>query len=250
MKRYPLYIFDLDGTLYRGDEPIAGAAETVRALKSAGSGIRYVTNNSGQTRAFYLEKLMRMGFPAEAAEIESSAIGTAKYLTSRGLFRVFAVGEPGLVATLREEGLTVANAGDDGVVHPRGSGSDAVVVGICRSFTYALMREAMARIRAGQPFVATNRDATYPLEGDLLIPGAGSIVAAIQTCSEREPFVVGKPNPFLVHLVLRRRGMPARGLPGRRRPPRHRPRQRRRRGVSHAPSPHRRGQNRPAGAVF
>lgn len=202
MTRYSLYIFDLDGTLYRGDEPIPNAVEAVSALKSGGSQIRYVTNNSGQTREFFAAKLRRMGFPAGVAEIESSGHGSAKYLLSKGIERVFAVGEPGLIETLRGEGLTVSNAGKDGAVTPDGEASKAVVAGICRRFTYDLMRGAMERIRSGQPFVATNPDPTYPMEGDLLVPGAGSIVAAIRACSEREPFVVGKPNPFLIRLVL------------------------------------------------
>jgi 4-nitrophenyl phosphatase len=202
MKRYPLYIFDLDGTLYRGDEPIPNAVETVRVLKSDGAGIRYLTNNSGQTREFFLAKLRRMGFPAEIHEVESSGHGSAKYLLANDLGAIFAIGEPGLVETLRSEGLVVVNAAQDRIVNADGEASQAVVVGICRSFTYDLMRAAMQRIRAGQAFVATNTDATYPMEGGRMIPGAGSIVAAISTCSERQPFVVGKPNPFLVSLVL------------------------------------------------
>jgi len=202
MARYPLYIFDLDGTVYRGDEPIPQAVETVRTLKGEGSGVRYLTNNSSQTREFFLAKLRHMGFPAEIEEIESSAHGSGKYLLSQGLNSIFAVGEPGLVETLRSEGLTVVNADEHGVISPDGADSDAVLVGICRQFTYDLMRAAMQRIRAGQAFVATNRDPTYPVENGGLIPGAGSVVAGIRTCSEVEPFVVGKPNPFLINLVL------------------------------------------------
>jgi 4-nitrophenyl phosphatase len=208
MIRYPLYIFDLDGTLYRGDEPILHAPETVRELKATGSGIRYLTNNSGQTREFFLAKLQRMGFPAELHEIESSAHGAAKYLESKGLHSIFAVGEAGLVLTLREEGLTVVNADGEGVVSPDGGDSAAVVVGICRRFTYDLMSSAMQRIRSGQAFVATNTDATFPLEGSRLVPGAGSVVAAIRTCSEQDPFVVGKPNPYLITLILEAAGCP------------------------------------------
>jgi len=206
MKRYPLYIFDLDGTLYRGDEAISFAPETVQELKESGAEIRYLTNNSGQTREFFLAKLRRMGFPVELNEIESTAHGAAIYLLSQQINSVYVVGEPGLVHTLRQAGLSVVNANADGAVDPDGAESEAVVVGICRKFTYDLMRGAMGRIRSGQLFVATNTDSTYPLEGDLLIPGAGSIVAGIRTCAEKEPFVVGKPNPFLVTLVLKDAG--------------------------------------------
>jgi 4-nitrophenyl phosphatase len=206
MTRYPLYIFDLDGTLYRGDDPIAKAPETVRALKDSGSGIRYLTNNSGQTREFFLAKLRRMGFPAELHEIESSGHGAARYLVSKNLHSIFAIGEPGLVQTLQSEGLTVVNADADGVVSAQGAESVAVVAGICRQFTYDLMSAAMQRIRAGQAFVATNTDATYPMEAGRLIPGAGSIVAGLRTCSGQEPFVIGKPNPYLIDLVLQEAG--------------------------------------------
>jgi 4-nitrophenyl phosphatase len=208
MTRYPLYIFDLDGTLYRGDEPIPNAVETVRALKKADAKIRYLTNNSGQTRQFFLAKLRHMGFPAELVEIESSGHGAAKYLRTLDLRSAFVVGEPGLVENLREEGLAVVNAGDDGIVLPDGGESEAVLVGICRKFTYDLMRSAMWRIQAGQAFIATNTDATFPLEGGQVVPGAGSIVAGIQTCSGHEPFVVGKPNPYLIHLILEAAGCP------------------------------------------
>ena len=207
MRRYPLYIFDLDGTLYRGDEAILHAPEAVSELKASGSTIRYLTNNSGQTREFFLAKLQRMGFPAELGEIESTANGSAHYLLSKHIGSVYVVGEPGLVETLRSAGLTVVNADEHGVVSPSGLDSQAVLVGICRQFTYDLMRGAMDRIRAGQIFVATNADPTYPLEGDRLIPGAGSIVAAVRTCSEQEPFIVGKPNPFLINLILEETGV-------------------------------------------
>lgn len=188
---YRLYIFDLDGTLFRGEEPIPGAVEAVLRLRETGAGIRYLTNNSSQTRSFYAEKLVRMGFQAYPEEVYSSATGTAVHLNERGLKSAFVVGEPGLKQTLTESSIEVTD-----------SNPHAVVVGICKSFTYDLMNQAMQHIRAGAAFVATNADPTYPMEGGRFIPGAGSVVAAVKTCSEAEPFVVGKPNPFLVELIL------------------------------------------------
>ncbi len=206
MPRYSLYIFDLDGTVYRGDEPIPYAAETICTLKAQGAQIGYLTNNSGQTREFFLAKLRRMGFPAELNEIYTSGVGCASYLIASELRSVFVVGEPGLVAGLRDHGLEVVNAGEDGRVMPDGGPSEAVVVGICRQFTYDIMNGAMQRIRSGQAFVATNPDTTYPMEQGRLVPGAGSVLAGIQACSETEPYVVGKPNPFLIDLMLQEFG--------------------------------------------
>ncbi len=193
-------IFDLDGTLYRGDEPIAGAAEALSRLRRDGVAIRFLTNNSGQTRQFYADKLGWMGIEASEAEVYSSATGAAQRLVQDGFRRAFVIGEPGLHATLAGAGIDVQPV--------QGQTHTAVVVGICKSFSYDLLNESMQFIRAGATFYATNTDASYPLEGGLEIPGAGSLVAAVRTCSGVEPIVVGKPEPFLVEMILRDAGVP------------------------------------------
>lgn len=196
MRAYGLTILDLDGTLYRGREAIPGAGETVAELKRRGSLVRFLTNNSSQTPQAQSEKLLRMGIDAQPHEIATSAVGTAHYLAESGIGSAFVVGEAGLVAALVDAGIETS-----------GESNEAVVVGICRDFTYDLMNQAMQRIRNGSRFIATNPDATYPLEGDRQIPGAGAVVAAIQTCSGQAPVVIGKPNPYLVRMLLAQTGV-------------------------------------------
>lgn len=200
---YRAVLFDLDGTLYRGSEPIPGAIDTVRSLIDRDVLVRYVTNNATLTREAFATKLREMGFPALTNEVHSSATGTAAYLSESRVRSVFVVGMPGLVSTLRAEGIEVVNAGEDGVVQPDPREAEAVVVGLCRTISYELLDAAMNTIRRGAQFVATNPDATFPLEGGRLAPGAGSIVAAVRTCSGVEPFIVGKPKPFLIDTILR-----------------------------------------------
>ncbi len=184
--------------------------EVVVELRNRGAKIRFLTNNSGQTRRFYFQKLHGMGFDVVESEIFSSAIGTASYCTDNGLRSLFVVGEQGLVKTLRSSKLVVTNADNENHVQAiEDVAVDAVIAGICKSFNYDLMSAAMQCIRRGARFIATNTDATYPLEDNLLIPGAGAIVSSIQTCSGQEPFVVGKPNPFLLELVMRDAGIVA-----------------------------------------
>ncbi|RYG44700.1 HAD-IIA family hydrolase [bacterium] len=186
------YLFDLDGTLFRGSVAIPGAAEAVNALRARGAAIRFLTNNSTRTRDEFAAKLRGFGYVAEDREVYSTAAGTAFHLNESGLKSAFVVGEIGLKATLAESGIAVVEEGP----------ADAVVVGLARNFSYDMLKEAMERIRAGAAFVATNPDKTYPVEGGGLIPGAGSIVAAVRACSGVEPFIVGKPNPFLVRAAV------------------------------------------------
>lgn len=208
MKSYRAYVFDLDGTLFRGDEVLPYAVDTLATLRKRGAKIRYLTNNSSQTRAFYRDKLRRLGFEAELDEIHSSATGTASYIVGRGLRTVFVLGMKGLMTTLGEKGLKVVNEGPNGALAD-GAQAEAVAVGISLDLTYALLNGAMQQIHGGAEFVATNPDRTFPLEGGRLTPGAGSMVAAVQACTGVDPFVVGKPNPFLVELALREAGVPA-----------------------------------------
>ena len=195
---YALAIFDLDGTLFRGEEPIPGAVEAVARCRASGTRVRYLTNNSSQTRDTFTAKLRRLGFEAHDEEVYSSAIGTAAFLRDSGLKTAFVVGERGLSETLNSAGIATES-----------SAYESVVAGICKTFSYDLLNSSMQHIRSGAKFVATNTDPTYPMEEGKFIPGAGSIVAAIQTCAEAAPFVVGKPNPYLINLILRDAGVQA-----------------------------------------
>jgi phosphoglycolate/pyridoxal phosphate phosphatase family enzyme len=202
VKPYRLYIFDLDGTLNRGAEAVPKAVSTVQELRKRGALIRFLTNNSGQTRQFYFEKLTRLGFQPVMDEIYSSAIGAAKVCAERGLKTIFYVGEPGLKETLEESGAKVVN-----VSNKAEGAAQAVVAGICRSFTYQWLNGALQQLLNGAEFVATNTDATYPIENGNVEPGAGSIVAAIQAASGIAPTVIGKPNPLLVEMILNETGV-------------------------------------------
>jgi len=204
------YLFDLDGTLYLGSEPIPGAAETLTALRNGGAAIRFLTNNSGATAEGTACKLVGMGIGAEAGEVITSGMAAAAYLSRKGWKDLFVIGEPGLVEVLQQRGFNVANADPQGRVAPMELAQvDAVVCGICRSFTYGLLSAGLQAILSGAAFVATNPDATYPMEGGRLEPGAGSLVAALRTCSGVEPFVAGKPGPDMVELALADLGMRA-----------------------------------------
>lgn len=193
-----LYIFDLDGTLYRGEEAVPFAVEALEALRSTQAEIRFLTNNSSKSCAEIVDKLNSLGFEATEREVYTSAMGAAKRLAEEGLRSAFTVGERGLVDTLAESGIAVVD-----------TGAEAVVAGICRGFDYAWLDRALQNLIAGARFFATNRDRTYPLEQGRLQPGAGAIVASIEACSGVEPVVIGKPEPYLVEWILEDAGVSA-----------------------------------------
>lgn len=179
-------LLDLDGTVYRGADPVPHAAETIRALLEAGKHIRYITNNSAARPEQITQKLTGMGVPCEPDWVYGSGPAAATHCRNQGCTQTYVIGEPNLHQTFQEAGLD-----------PASDQPQAVVVGICRTFTYAHLDQAMQHIRNGAVYIATNLDPTYPLEGGRFSPGSGTINAAVQTATGVQPLVIGKPSPLI-----------------------------------------------------
>jgi 4-nitrophenyl phosphatase len=183
-------VFDLDGVINLGETPIPGAIESLHRLDGEGHSLFFLTNNSTRSRQHYADKLARMGYPARAAQVMTSAYATGLYLESIGAAgkRVYVVGEQGLREEMGLAGLQVV--GDDDL-----GAADYVVAGLDRSLTYAKLVRAHREITEnGATFVATNRDATFPMETGA-IPGGGAIVAPIECSTGVRGVTIGKPEP-------------------------------------------------------
>ncbi len=209
-----LVIFDLDGVIYRGRQPVPGASELVAALRRAGLLVRFATNNSMATRAMYVPRLVEMGIPAEVDEIVTSTSATIDHLHAHlpDVRRVMAVGAAGMLDELRAAGFEAVAAGDavdaayDG--GPLETDFDAVVAGLDPTFDFRRLAAATTAIRAGAQFIATNADLRYPTPTGFL-PGAGSIIAALRAASGSEPLVIGKPEPGIFTAILEHAGVGA-----------------------------------------
>jgi len=207
-----LVILDLDGVVYRGSQPVPGAAELVTALRAAGASVRFATNNSMATRATYVERLSNHGIAVTAKEIVTSTSATIEHLREHlpAVASVVALGAPGMLEELRAAGFQAVSAAEaappgwDGEALPQAY--DAVVAGLDPSFDYRRLGIAAAAIRAGARFVATNADLRYPTPHGFL-PGAGTIVAALHAASGVEPLVIGKPQPGMFQAILTSAGI-------------------------------------------
>ena len=194
------YVFDMDGVLYRGDAALPGVNDLLNALAIRDKGFMLATNNSMATPADYVRKLGGMGIRVDEESILTSAMATRDYLreTLPAGAGLFVVGMPALREQLfRDTDFQPVQYGEEIPA--------AVVVGLDRTFTYEKLTLANEAIRAGARFIATNADATLPTEAGL-VPGCGSIVAAIATASGQLPTVIGKPEPLILQMALERLG--------------------------------------------
>ena len=208
-----LVIFDLDGVVYRGAEPVPGAVELVEFLHLRGALVRFATNNSMVAREGYVDRLGAMGIATVRDEIVTSTSATIEYLKRGGerIHRVMAVGADGMLAELAEAGFDAVAAADAVPIGYAGAALpasfDAVIVGLDPAFDYRRLAAATVAVRAGARFVATNVDRQYPT-ADGFLPGAGSIVAAIAAASGVDPEVIGKPQPAMFEAILATAGVP------------------------------------------
>ncbi len=199
--RYDAFIIDLDGVIYLMNEPVPGSAETVRRLASEGKKFIFLSNNSAPTVPEYIEKLGRFGIEIDDGQIINSALAVRRYLERNHDYEdktAFVIGEEGLRAAIGSMGIRLLEGEE-------GRRADFVFVGWDRRFDYEKLKVAELAVRNGAVYVATNTDATYPTPVGLW-PGTGSLVAAVNAASGAEPVVVGKPDPFIIHMAIEKLG--------------------------------------------
>ncbi|MDU2241767.1 MAG: TIGR01457 family HAD-type hydrolase [Paenibacillus sp.] len=197
-KGWKAYLIDLDGTLYHGPRMIPGSDGLITSLRAKRIPFLFVTNNSSRTPEEVAAHLEAMGISARTEEVCTSAVAAARYIAqAQPGCKVAAIGEAGLTIALKEAGLQLT------LEEP-----DVVVQGIDRQFTYDTLTRAARWIRGGARYVLTNPDLLLPSQEGLM-PGAGTLSAAIQTASGVKPTVIGKPAAPLMDFAIARLGLEA-----------------------------------------
>jgi len=195
------YILDLDGTVYRGEDIIPGAPQTIAALRQRGCGVVFLSNKPLERRQAYAEKLTRLGIPTSAEDVINSSLALARYLAREmpGA-TVYAIGEPSLLEELAEAGLGLSDKAEE---------IDVVVASFDRTFDFFKLNVGFQALRRGARFLATNADPTCPVPAGE-VPDAGAVIGALEGCSGRKvELIVGKPSPLIVEMALERLGLPA-----------------------------------------
>lgn len=189
-------LVDLDGVVWLTGEGIPGAADGIGLLRAAGWRVTFLTNNSGLHEDELRRRLAKVGIETAPDDVVSSAMVAASLLPPGT--KAFVVGGEGLRAALSERGVSLLGPEES-------AEAEFVVVGIALDFTYELLRAAASALHRGARLLATNTDPTFPTPSGL-IPGAGSLVAAVETAGLVKAEVAGKPNEPAARYVSERRG--------------------------------------------
>ncbi len=192
-----LFLLDMDGTFYLGNQLIEGSLSFIEKVKETGRDFMFLTNNSSHNSAFYVEKLKKMGLSVDRSKVMTSGEATCEKIQE--LYpgkKCFILGNEFLMEDFREAGIEIDQ-----------ENPDIVVIGFDTTLDYAKMCAVCDFVRAGLPYIATHPDFNCPTETGF-IPDIGAIMAFIEASTGRRPdLVVGKPNTGIVEAVLRRTGL-------------------------------------------
>lgn len=193
-----IFVFDLDGTLYLGDNILPGAHEIIDYLDESGKNYIYLTNNSSRAAEDYISRLHSLGFPCRRENILTSGMATAEYLNAQfpGA-SVYLVGTAAFESELLSYGVKLTE--EDATV---------VCVGFDTELTYEKLNRAVHFLRRDAAFVAANPDWVCPMPGDEVLPDCGSICALLTAATGKTPTYIGKPNREMVDVISRKFGVP------------------------------------------
>jgi HAD superfamily hydrolase (TIGR01450 family) len=187
--------FDLDGTLYFQNSLFEGVIELLTLIKSKGINTFYFTNNSFKSRSEIFSKLANLGVNLSLEEVYTSSYATAIYAKENNIKRVHCIGGKGLIQELESKEIAIFNNGEQ---------VDAIIVGLDPEFSYDKISYSLMSLNKGCRLIACNRDRNYPIGNNILLPGCGPLIAAIEYASGVEAdYVVGKPNTYMLEILLK-----------------------------------------------
>lgn len=196
--KYKGYLIDLDGTIYLGKEPIPAGKRFVEALQQKELPFLFVTNNTTRSPETVAQRLAEeFAIHVAPATIYTASLATIDFMKDHGRGnKVFVIGEAGLIDLILAAGFEW----DD-------QNPDYVVVGLDNEVTYEKFVLATLAIQKGATFIGTNPDKNIPTERGLL-PGAGSLIAMVETATQTSPIFIGKPEAIIMDKAVAHLGLP------------------------------------------
>jgi NagD protein len=190
------YIIDMDGVIYHGNRLLPGVTDFLAWLEASGKKYLFLTNSSERTPKELQEKMKRLGINVGEEHFYTSALATASFLSNqKPNGSAYIIGDAGLIHALYSVGYSVNN------VNP-----DYVVVGETHSYNFEKVELAVNLVIRGAKLIGTNSDVSGPIEVGIT-PSTKALIAPIEIASGKKAYFVGKPNPLMMRIALKRLGV-------------------------------------------
>ena len=198
IRRMKLFLFDLDGTLYLGEQLYPFTIDLLRRIRETGGRSLYMTNNSSKSVEDYIRKLEGLGIPATREDFITSAQATAWYLQQNHSGKtLYVCGTESLKQELREAGFHVTEEPEE---------AQCIVMGFDTELTFKKLHDVSWLLSTREiPYIATNPDYVCPTEFGS-VPDCGSVCDMIYNATKKRPVVIGKPSPLMPLLAMDQHG--------------------------------------------
>ena len=185
------FICDMDGVIYHGNQLLPGVKEFVDWLYKENKNFLFLTNSSERSPKELQQKLKRMGLEVDESHFYTSALATAKFISSQcPNGSAYVIGGAGLIMALHDVGITMND------VDP-----DYVIVGEGKTYNYETILQAVKLVRNGAKLIGTNSDVTGPIENGIA-PACKAMISPIEMATGKKAYFVGKPNPLMMRTGL------------------------------------------------
>ena len=192
-----LYVFDMDGTIYLGENVFPFAVSYIKKLRRQGRRVLFFTNNASKSPEFYINRLSRMGFEPRRGELLTSGDVTIRFLKEKRAGKsVYLLGTNLLKQSFTDAGIALSD------------NADIVVSSFDTELTYAKLERACTLIRGGAEYLCTHPDFNCPTETGF-IPDSGAIAAAITASTGVKPRFFGKPYADTAEMIFSYTGIEA-----------------------------------------
>ncbi len=198
IKECKLFLFDMDGTIYLGNQLFDFTAELLETIRKTGGRYMFMTNNSSKSVADYIDKLGAMGIDADYDDFMTSSQATAYYLKKHHPGKtLYVCGTNSLKEELRKEGFSIA----DDIYE-----TQCIVMGFDTELTFRKLADVSEMLCTRQlPYIATNPDYVCPTEFGS-VPDCGSVSDMLYNVSGKRPIFIGKPSPLMPQLAMEKWG--------------------------------------------
>lgn len=193
-----LFLLDMDGTIYLGDQLFDGTTDFLNQVRAQGGKYLFVTNNSSRSVSAYVDRLNGMGIPSSAGDFLTSVDALIWYL--RGKYDnalIYAFGTRTFRQQLAEAGFWVTDRLEDGI--------SLLVCGFDTELTFQKLEDACILLGREVDFVATNPDWVCPTSYGS-VPDCGSVCEMLFRATGRRPKFIGKPEPEMALLSMEKYG--------------------------------------------
>ncbi|MEE1315367.1 MAG: HAD-IIA family hydrolase [Faecalimonas sp.] len=199
LRDYRLFLFDMDGTLYLGDQLYSFTKELLETIREKGKRYLFMTNNSSKSVLDYVKKLDKLGIKASEENFITSSQATAYYLNlhHKGQ-KLYVCGTQSLKEELRKGGFEITERLEE---------VDCIVMGFDTELTFQKLEDVSRLLltREKLPYIATNPDYVCPTEFGS-VPDCGSVCDMIFNATGKRPLVIGKPEPLMPQLAMQKYG--------------------------------------------